>query len=76
MGEPRPASKDIKVAKILQKEVVTANCRNYRSCIGETEQNISCSKKNSKHQELRDQELILIRLTRKSAQGYLYAAYY
>lgn len=71
MGEPRPASKDIKVAKTLQKEVVTANCKNYRGCIGETEQNIFCIKKISKHQELRDQELILIRLNRKSTQDYI-----
>lgn len=48
MGEPTPASKDTKVAKTLKKEVVTANCRNYRGCTRETEQNIFCSKKKKK----------------------------
>ena len=70
MGEPRPVSKDINVAKTLQK-VVTANCRNYRGCIGETKQNIFYSKKFSKYQELKDQELILTRLIRKSTQDYI-----
>lgn len=53
MGKARPLSKDIKVARTVQKEVVTANCRNYRGCSGVTEQNAFCSKETFKHQELR-----------------------
>lgn len=52
-GEPRPASRDIKAASTLQKEVVTANCRSYRGCSGETKQNTFCGKEISKRQELR-----------------------
>lgn len=34
MGKARPLSKDIKVARTVQKEVVTANCRITEVVVG------------------------------------------